>query len=187
MSSSPERSCDWFPGRVSPSAPAIQSYPFNLLTARFSAILQEIASFNTRAASLLSVLEKDTTLLDRILFGAALERWGTGRSQLTGATAFRWDFGMGFGAVPSDIPMTDPTTSVVYPALLPGLSLLSDLKTSRAPARQRRPAPGRDYGYGVTGGGHRVRRFGHCGAPDPGKRVPVGARDSWSGGFPRRV
>jgi hypothetical protein len=88
--------------------------PLSLLRARFTSLVSEAADFDQRAASLLSVLEKDSSLLDQLLAAASLEAWVDSKPPVTGADTFAWDFGVGHGKVASDIDPTDPVNAVEY-------------------------------------------------------------------------
>ena len=110
--------------------------PFTLLAAQFTALLNESNAFATQMAALLSVLGKDTALVDQLLAEADLQTWASTIPAVTGATPIMWDFGVGYGPIaPLSLTgiWTDPATSATYPnnptlasnlatVLLPGLT-----------------------------------------------------------------
>ena len=110
--------------------------PFTLLAAQFAALLNESNAFATQIAALLSVLSKDTALVDQLLAEADLQTWASTIASVTGATPIMWDFGVGYGPIaPLSLTgiWTDPATSATYPnnptlssnlatVLLPGLT-----------------------------------------------------------------
>ena len=110
--------------------------PFTLLAAQFTALLNESNAFATQMAALLSVLGKDTALVDQLLAVADLQTWASTIPAVTGVTQIMWDFGVGYGPIaPLSLTgiWTDPATSATYPnnptlssnlatVLLPGLT-----------------------------------------------------------------
>ena len=110
--------------------------PLTLLAAQFTALLNESNAFATQMAALLSVLGKDTALVDQLLAEADLQTWASTIPAVTGATPIMWDFGVGYGPIaPLSLTgiWTDPATSATYPnnptlasnlatVLLPGLT-----------------------------------------------------------------
>lgn len=93
--------------------------PLNQLTARFNALVAEANDFDSRAAGLISVLKKDTGLLDMLLAGADLQQWLSQQPILSPSTQFDWDYGMGNGPSSEQITQVDPTNEVLYPAKCP--------------------------------------------------------------------
>lgn len=93
--------------------------PIDLLTARFSALTSESNDFESKAAGLISVVEKDTALLDQLLAGANLQTWVSQQPRLKLATQFSWDYGMGNGPASLQIDQSDPSNSVLYPTKCP--------------------------------------------------------------------
>lgn len=93
--------------------------PLDRLSARFNSLVSEANDFDTRAAGLISVLERDTTLLDQVLAGAGLNDWLADQPPLAGAQKFSWDFGMGNGPASDAITKADPVNGVVYPSNCP--------------------------------------------------------------------
>lgn len=93
--------------------------PLNQLDARFNSLVAEANDFDSRAAGLIAVLEKDTGLLDQLLAGADLQKWLSEQPPLSPSTQFSWDYGMGNGPSSSQITQSDPSNSVVYPAKCP--------------------------------------------------------------------
>ena len=110
--------------------------PLTLLAAQFAALLNESNAFATQMAALLSVLGKDTALVDQLLAEADLQTWASTIPAVTGATPIMWDFGVGYGPIAPLILTgiwTDPATSATYSnnptlasnlatVLLPGLT-----------------------------------------------------------------
>jgi hypothetical protein len=117
----------------------------NLLGARYDALQAETSDFTTRAAVLLSMLEKDTTLIDQILATAEVADWSSGLQQIENSVQFAWDFAAGQGAVSGDIPQVDPTTLAVYPARAPQVCIL-DCSTSEVHAGIAPSSNGRTFG-----------------------------------------
>lgn len=95
------------------------NYPLSLLTARYNAIVDESNSFTAKAEALISVLEKDTALLDILLAGADLQSWTSQQTILEGAQSFSWDYGMGNGPSSGSITKVDPNNGVLYPTNCP--------------------------------------------------------------------
>ncbi len=95
------------------------NYPLTLLSARFNALTSEANDFATRAAGLISVLEKDTNLLDILLAGADLQKWISQQPLVSGAAQFSWSYGMGNGPSSGQITKVDPANSVLYPTDCP--------------------------------------------------------------------
>ena len=110
--------------------------PLTLLAAQFAALLNESNAFATQLTALLSVLSKDTALIDQLLAEADLQTWASTIPAVTGATPIMWDFGVGYGPIAPLILTgiwTDPATSATYSnnptlasnlatVLLPGLT-----------------------------------------------------------------
>jgi hypothetical protein len=110
--------------------------PLTLLAAQFAALLNESNAFATQLTALLSVLSKDTALIDQLLAEADLQTWASTIPGVTGATQIMWDFGVGYGPIAPLILTgiwTDPATSATYSnnptlasnlatVLLPGLT-----------------------------------------------------------------
>lgn len=88
--------------------------PLDLLTARFNAITSEANDFSSRAAGLISVIKKDTRLLDILISSAGLQSWIASLPKLTPSQQFNWDFGMGAGASSNQITQQDPANGVIY-------------------------------------------------------------------------
>jgi hypothetical protein len=94
--------------------------PLQLLSARFAALASESKAFSARASALISVLEKDSALVDQLLASAALLNWAQSQPQLNGSKSLSWDFAMGYGTVNNSsidgVVATDPVSSVLYTA-----------------------------------------------------------------------
>ena len=73
--------------------------PLTLLAAQFAALLNESNAFATQLTALLSVLSKDTTLIDQLLAEAALQNWASTLPAMSGSTQIMWDFGAGYGPI----------------------------------------------------------------------------------------
>jgi hypothetical protein len=93
--------------------------PLNLLTARFSAITAEAGDFSARAAGLIAVLKKDTSLLDMLVSAANLQNWIQSLPILSPSQQFSWSYGMGNGPSSEQITQEDPSNGVIYPAKCP--------------------------------------------------------------------
>ena len=72
------------------------NYPLSLLTARYAAIVNENEDFLSRINQFLSVLEKDSLLVDQLI--AAAQQGGRPPGPLTLAKKFYLDFGASHGA-----------------------------------------------------------------------------------------
>jgi hypothetical protein len=91
--------------------------PLTLLVAQFAALLNESNAFATQLTALLSVLSKDTALIDQLLAEADLQTWTSTIPAVTGAAQIMWDFGVGYGPIAPLILTgiwTDPATSATY-------------------------------------------------------------------------
>ena len=91
--------------------------PLTLLAAQFAALLNESNAFATQLTALLSVLSKDTTLIDQLLAEAALQNWASTLPAISGSTQIKWDFGAGYGPIaPATLaPLwQDPSTGASY-------------------------------------------------------------------------
>lgn len=95
------------------------NYPLSLLEARFNALISEASSFDEKVTALISVLEKDTKLLDILLSGADLQSWIARQIQLEQSQRFSWDYGMGNGSSSNVIDTVDPLNGVIYPTICP--------------------------------------------------------------------
>lgn len=130
--------------------------PLALLRVRFEALLRETATFDSRAAALLTILEKDSTLIDQLLAAATLEYWAATRPML-GTRVVAWDFGMGHGHVALDMAHDDPITQdadgangVVYPDRPPVITFLTDqVRTGLAAPAAVRSLPVKALGWHV--------------------------------------
>jgi hypothetical protein len=88
--------------------------PLNLLQARLKSLSKEVSDFDGKADLLISVIEKDSVLLDQLLATAYLETWVDTKQKILGAERFYWDYGMGYGQATDEITSTDPVTGVTY-------------------------------------------------------------------------
>ena len=95
------------------------NYPLSLLYARYNALISEANSFSSEAEGLISVLEKDTTLLDQLLSAAELNEWVSEQPELYPSTKFSWSFGEGNGPTSTVVPKVDPSNGVTYPSKCP--------------------------------------------------------------------
>src|SRR5450759_2353859 len=116
------------------------NYPLSTLTACYAAIGGERDDFLARMNQFLSVLEQDSSAVDRLLYAAEMETWMALRPQIPGAVLFGYYFTSTHGEVPNDVSMTD--AGAVY---LDGLGNqrqpvdVSFLVEGRAGAWDRRP------------------------------------------------
>ena len=83
------------------------NYPLSLLIARYAAMTSECADFTSRLGGYMSVLEKDSALVDFLLAAARLRAWVASRPQLGGAASFSWDFTQSLGPRAA-LPLVDP-------------------------------------------------------------------------------
>ena len=129
--------------------------PLSLLAARFAALLSESTAFASELSALLAVLEKDTKLIDQLIFAAALEAWAASKPAL-GGTAIKWDFGTGYGPVAgleTSSLWTDPVNGVVYNSRPALISLLTDqLHTGLACASTVKPVATKNMVWQYTAG-----------------------------------
>lgn len=138
--------------------------PLALLRARFAALLAESNDFESRAQALLEMLKKDSSLIDQLLFAAALERWAARKPRYS--QQFKWDFGMGHGAVAPDnittgITPLDPVNYVEYPSRPPVVSLLTDaLHTGLAADADIREVPVKYMNWTYTPNGQVEELYG---------------------------
>jgi len=88
--------------------------PLQLLQAMYNALIAEANDFGTKSAALISVLEKDTLLLDQLLAAANLQVWQGKQPKLHDPQVFAQDFGVGFGPTTLAITQEDPQNGVIY-------------------------------------------------------------------------
>jgi hypothetical protein len=105
------------------------NYPTSILSGQYAAIQSELNQFVTNVQTLISVLEKDTVLLEYLLNQGVLGQWMAEILIAAGAITFSWDFNVGYGKSVGVIPNTDPTNLVVYPNS-PVLDVLFDTADS---------------------------------------------------------
>lgn len=113
------------------------NYPVSLLAAQFAALQTESDSFTAQISNLITEIQKQTNLLDHLLFAAELEAWAATKPVLgTGASSIKWHFGIGPGRTDTSIPelWTDPANGVIYNTRPPVASFLynGDLETGLA-------------------------------------------------------
>jgi hypothetical protein len=138
--------------------------PLALLRARFEALSQESEDFKTRAKALISVLEKDTVLLEQLLAGANLEDWARLKPTIEDALRFQWDFAMGHGAVSPDIVLQDPASGVVYDSRPPVTTSLNsdtgEIHSGLVPPAGVREVKVKDMKWTYTSVGEKEELFG---------------------------
>lgn len=78
--------------------------PLDKLQARYTAIENEVSMLQTTIPRLLDIISKETSLLDKTIAAAEVEKWGSQRPALSTAQVFQWNFEAGYGV-----------TSTVYP------------------------------------------------------------------------
>lgn len=93
--------------------------PMGTLLARFNALMNESQDFQTRLAQLLTVIDKDSYLVEQNLAAALGSSWATAQPTITGAIPFSWDFAAGYGPTAINISPVDPTNGVVYSSICP--------------------------------------------------------------------
>ena len=94
--------------------------PLNLLQARYVALTNEAAAYQTTTSDLIAVLEKDTAQLDELLAAADLQVWVAEQPQIFPSTQFAWDYGESAGPDGSNlVPQIDPLNGVLYPTNCP--------------------------------------------------------------------
>lgn len=74
-------------------------YPLDLLRARYEAISREREDFLTRIDLFLTVLEKDSNLIDQLIAAANMEPWVSRRAAMFPSVKFYQDFGASRGSV----------------------------------------------------------------------------------------
>lgn len=89
-------------------------YPLSLLKARYDTVSKERDNFLERMVRYLTLLDKDSALIDQLVAAANLRAWVDRQGPLSGAIAFSQDFASSHGAVASDLPLTDPVNGVPY-------------------------------------------------------------------------
>jgi hypothetical protein len=90
------------------------NYPLGLLAARYNAISQEVNDFTAKISVLIDVLNKDTTLLDQLLYAVDLNEWVANQHPVAGATVYSQGFGAGYGSIGYQLSLIDPANSVLY-------------------------------------------------------------------------
>lgn len=94
--------------------------PLNLLQARYVALTNEAAAYQTTTTNLIAILQKDTQQLDELLAAADLQVWISQQPQLIPSTQFSWDYGESAGPDGSNqVPKVDPLNGVLYPTNCP--------------------------------------------------------------------
>lgn len=89
--------------------------PLNILQARYVALTNEAAAYQTTTNELISVLEKDTAQLDELLAAADLQVWEAQQPQLFPSIKYSWDYGESAGPDGANvIPQIDPLNGVLY-------------------------------------------------------------------------
>jgi hypothetical protein len=99
--------------------------PLQLLQARFTALLNEANNFVTRSEALISFLEAETDMLNRLLAADGLQNWVAELPQLPAGWSTSWDFSIDQGKISQTIAPVDPSNGVSYPAPLNIGSILS--------------------------------------------------------------
>ena len=79
--------------------------PLSRLAARYAAIVKENEDFLSRIDQFLSVLEKDSLLVDQLIAAARMEAWVARQAPLTLAKKFYLDFGASHGAAAISVPI----------------------------------------------------------------------------------
>lgn len=104
--------------------------PLDTLQARYTAITNEVASVKATIPQLLSVIEREASLLDKTLAAAEGEKWGSQQPALITAQTNIWDFQSGHGVTTTVYPgsagsyQKDPSNGVIYTASVPDVSLI---------------------------------------------------------------
>lgn len=89
----------------------------NILIARYAAITNEILDFGKVVEDLLQLVDNESLLIDQIKASAEGRYWASRQSSLSSAEKFIWNFAAGYGLVPTEVPLVDPTNGVEYPSL----------------------------------------------------------------------
>lgn len=90
------------------------NYPLNVLTAKYGSIQDELNQFIANSALLLSKLNLETELLDKLIAQAELIFWESQLLTSYGSTVISWDYNQGIGNLSTDFPVTDPVTGAIY-------------------------------------------------------------------------
>lgn len=98
--------------------------PYGYLVARLNAIQSETDTYASEVQTLISLVAKDTALLDQLLAAAALRSALQTKPQIANSTVLMWDYAMGFGYVATELPSTDPSNGVTYPVNVSFLTAL---------------------------------------------------------------
>lgn len=100
--------------------------PLATLQARFNALLSESTNFQTTLASLLTVIDKDSSLVEQALAATLGNAWVQEQPIVTDSLPFSWDFAAGYGSTANSIAPIDPLSGVKYPTVCPTDSIAGD-------------------------------------------------------------
>lgn len=123
--------------------------PLDKLQARYTAIENEITSLQNTIPQLLDTIAKETSLLDKTIAAAEVEKWGSQQPSLSTAQVFQWSFESGRGITSTVYPQSseeisetstsdvifvlglavfpgnykeDPLTDIIYTSVVPTVS-----------------------------------------------------------------
>jgi hypothetical protein len=90
------------------------NYPIDLLTAKYAAIQNELNSFTDNSEILISRLQAEAILLDKLLYQAKLNYWVSTLYPVLDAQVFSWDFNQGMGLLSSNVGVVNPANGGSY-------------------------------------------------------------------------
>ena len=107
--------------------------PLRTLQARYTAITKEIASLQANVTSLLSLIAKESELIDQTVAAASVEKWAEYLPPVTTSDRILWNFASGPGATstfPDESRYTkvnvDPSNLVSYPDPISEVNFILD-------------------------------------------------------------
>ena len=100
------------------------TYMLNLLRARYNALDQERQEFLSKMDRFLTLLESDSGLIDQLLAEGNLKLWVSRQGPLSGAVQFSQDFAATHGPTDATLPLTDPSSGVLYTAAVQDVALM---------------------------------------------------------------
>lgn len=80
--------------------------PLDKLQARYIAIENEVSLLQDTIPRLLDIISKETSLLDKTIAAAEVEKWGSQQPALSTAQVFQWSFESGYGVTTTVYPQS---------------------------------------------------------------------------------
>lgn len=104
--------------------------PLDSLQARYTAILNEVTELNGNVGNLLTLIDKEASLIDQIIAAAEAEAWAALQPPVAAANRIVWGFASGHGNTTTVYPAgkynVDPSNNVMYPSSVPQISYVID-------------------------------------------------------------